>query len=145
MYKTIVVGTDNSPTAEAAVAKAAALAAAFSAALHVVSAVREPAAAAAVTASGGPFGAETAFSAIDLHEAAVNTTVDALRARGIDAKAWVYPGGATETILRVADQLGADLIVVGDKGLGGLRGLAGSVPGSITRKAPIDVYVAHTS
>ena len=53
MFRAIVVGTDGSPTAGDAVRRAASLAAAFGADLHVVNAYKPPAIVMATTAEPG--------------------------------------------------------------------------------------------
>ncbi|ASY65768.1 Universal stress protein UspA-related nucleotide-binding protein (plasmid) [Sinorhizobium sojae CCBAU 05684] len=56
----------------------------------------------------------------------------------------VEPGDYAETILAVADEIGADLIVIGSRGLGGLRGLLiGSVSQKVVQHAPCSVVVVR--
>ncbi|QFI69758.1 universal stress protein [Sinorhizobium alkalisoli] len=56
----------------------------------------------------------------------------------------VEPGDYAETILSVADEVGADLIVVGSRGLGRLRGLlVGSVSQKVVQYAPCSVVVVR--
>ena len=62
---------------------------------------------------------------------------------GVDAHAHVGHGDPTAFLLESAGVLGADLIVVGDRGLKGLRRMAGSVPNSLAHRATIDVLVRH--
>ena len=55
-------------------------------------------------------------------------------------------GEAADTIIAVADDEGADLIVVGNKGMtGASRFLLGSVPNKITHHAPCNVLVVRTT
>jgi len=54
------------------------------------------------------------------------------------------PGEADEAILRVAGEVGADLIVVGSKGMRGAGRLLGSVPNSVTHHASCSVLVVST-
>ncbi|WP_309233282.1 universal stress protein [Conexibacter sp. W3-3-2] len=55
-------------------------------------------------------------------------------------------GEAADAILRIADEQGADLIVVGNKGMtGAARFLLGSVPNKITHHAPCNVLVVRTT
>jgi len=49
-----------------------------------------------------------------------------------------------EAIIQVAEQVGADLIVVGNKGMKGVRRVLGSVPNSVAHAAPLSVLVADT-
>ncbi|WP_455274516.1 universal stress protein [Rhizobium herbae] len=56
----------------------------------------------------------------------------------------VEPGDYAETILAVAEELGADMIVVGSRGLGRLKGmLVGSVSQKIIQHAPCSVTVVR--
>ncbi len=51
-----------------------------------------------------------------------------------------------EAIISVAEQRGADLIVVGNKGMVGAgRFLLGSVPNKISHHAPCDVLIVRTT
>ena len=154
MYRTIVVGTDCSPTATAAVMKAADLAKLAGARLYLVSAY--PAAAKpapkvedfafAYTAVGG---GAVLFDPGDEGAAERRIHVDAmardLRAQGITVETRIEVGGAASVLVRLADTLDADLLVVGDRGLKGLRGVLGSVPERVTHRARLDVLVVHTT
>jgi nucleotide-binding universal stress UspA family protein len=144
MYRTIVVGTDCSPTATAAVMKAAELAKLTGAKLYLVSAY--PASASTYAAVGGavlfePEGPDNGAE-LRIH---VDAVARGLRAKGIDVETRVEAGGAASTLVRTADTLDADLLVVGDRGLKGLRGVLGSVPGRVTHRARLDVLVVHTT
>lgn len=56
----------------------------------------------------------------------------------------VEPGDYAETILAVADEIGADMIVVGSRGLGRLRGmLVGSVSQKVVQHAHCSVMVVR--
>jgi nucleotide-binding universal stress UspA family protein len=150
MYRSIVVGTDGSDTAGVAVDYAAGLARALGATLHVVSVYREPSLAAAATTSGA-LTVNTADMAKWSDEAMqelrnrVTGTCDRLRRQGANVVARVERGEPTSVLISVAADVEADLIVVGDRGLTGVRRLFGSVPGALTRKAPVAVLVVHTS
>jgi nucleotide-binding universal stress UspA family protein len=63
---------------------------------------------------------------------------------GTVAQARLSEGGAAEEIVALAEELGADLIVMGSRGLGGLkRTLMGSVSDSVVRHAHCPVMVAR--
>jgi nucleotide-binding universal stress UspA family protein len=68
-----------------------------------------------------------------------------LRAQGITVETRIEVGGAASVLVRLADTLDADLLVVGDRGLKGLRGVLGSVPERVTHRARLDVLVVHTT
>lgn len=65
------------------------------------------------------------------------------RAAGVDAKAYVaHALDPAPEIARIAEELGADLIVVGSRGLGVVRGaLMGSVSRSLVRHSKVPVTV----
>jgi nucleotide-binding universal stress UspA family protein len=66
-------------------------------------------------------------------------------ARGISAKGHVIGGNPDEALIAVAQQQGADLIVVGSHGRHGLHRLfLGSVAEGIVRKSPLPVLVVRT-
>ena len=147
MYKTIVVGTDGSTTARAAVAHAAGLAEAFGSSLHVVSAFRPPSVAVALAPE-----TMAAFAAHNADEEARANVEESLREiakeleqRGIAVSTYAVPAAAADAILDVAANVGADLIVVGSKGMSGARRIIGSVPNSVTHHAPCTVTVVRTA
>jgi nucleotide-binding universal stress UspA family protein len=54
-------------------------------------------------------------------------------------------GDAADALVEVAREEGADLIVVGNRGLGRRRVLMGTVPAKVAGAATCDVLVAHTT
>jgi nucleotide-binding universal stress UspA family protein len=146
MYRTIVVGTDCSSTADRAVRKAAEIAKLTGATVHLVSAYSGSVAAlAAASGAAGVLAADRPDVAIHEQTARVDAMADCLRVEGIETTARVEHGTAANTLVSVADDVGADLLVVGDRGLKGLRGILGSVPNRVTHQAQLDVLVVHTT
>ena len=148
MFRSIVVGTDGSATAAEAVRRAGALADAFSADLHVVSAYRPPAMVLAATADPGLV---SSVSLVDWEVAArddVCALLDRLAAEligvGMSVTTHAVPAHPATAILSVAEAVGADLIVVGNRGMRGARRLLGSVPNNIAHHAGCDVLVVDT-
>jgi nucleotide-binding universal stress UspA family protein len=143
MFKAIVVGTNGSETADIAVSRAVELAKLTGATLHVVSAY-EPAPA-RVGGSSPP--AEAAEWAITPHfkvDAVLDRATDIARGGGVEIEVHGPKGDAASAILSVAERAGADLIVLGSKGMQGARRVLGSVPNSVTHKAACSVYVVKT-
>ncbi len=55
-------------------------------------------------------------------------------------------GSATRSSVEVAEEVDADLIVVGNKGMTGARRfLLGSVPNKVSHHAPCSVFIARTT
>jgi nucleotide-binding universal stress UspA family protein len=68
-----------------------------------------------------------------------------LRDRGHQVTALLVQGPTIETILREADKVGAEVIVVGSHGRGKLFDLVvGSVSAGVIRKSPVPVLVVPT-
>jgi len=145
MYKVLVVGTDGSETADRAVAAAAEIARSWGSELHIVTATRAPRSGAAASATGAPLVDSGAGAAL-LEEGAKRVGEDALRthAEGLAAEAHAAQGNADDVILATAVEVGADLIVVGSKGMRGARRYLGSVPNSVAHGAHCAVLVVKT-
>ena len=144
MYKSIVVGTDGSPTADVALERAVGLASAFGATLHVVSAY-EPAPA---KVGGNPAPAEAAEWSISPHfkvDAVLERASDIAQGGKVEIKPHGPRGDAASAILSVAQEEQADLIVLGSRGMQGARRVLGSVPNTVSHKAPCDVLIVQTT
>jgi nucleotide-binding universal stress UspA family protein len=66
-------------------------------------------------------------------------------AAAVPMRTHALPGEPAEAIVRVAEEVGADLIVVGNKGLHGVRRVLGSVPNTVVHQAPCSVLVLDTT
>lgn len=74
--------------------------------------------------------------------ASLQTARDRLAAAGIAAECHVVAGEPAETIVRFAEQIGCDQIVIGARGLGSLPGLLlGSVTTRVLHLAKLPVLV----
>ena len=63
-----------------------------------------------------------------------------------DVKTVAVQGSPVEALLDVVRRENADLLVVGNRGLAGIKGrLLGSVPADATRRSECDVLVVHTT
>lgn len=146
-YGTIVVGTDGSSSSLRAVDTAAGLAAATGARLMLACAYEpmreEDRAAAAETLGDLAYKVEGANPATDALRAARARAV-AAGATDIDERA--VRGDATEVLIEIANDRGAGLVVVGNRGLNSIKGrILGSVPSTITHRARCDVLIVHTT
>jgi nucleotide-binding universal stress UspA family protein len=66
-----------------------------------------------------------------------------MRRGGIDCTTRVEEGDAADVVVRLADDCGADLLVIGNKGM--QRRVLGSVPDTIAHRAPCSVLVVKTT
>ena len=143
----MVVGTDGSETAGEAVRQASELAKQIGAKVHLVSAY-EP-------VPEGRLRDERDQVPDDLQwmvnpREDVNETLaqaaEGLAAQGIDVEIHAREGDPADAILDVAEEMNADLIVVGNKGMtGAKRFLLGSVPNKVSHHAPCSVMIIRTT
>ena len=138
MFQTVVVGADQSDTATEAVRQAIELVKLTGGRLHIVSAYRPQ----QFSTSGGE---EQALESGDLAESVLADHASRARAAGVEAQTHARSGAAAESICDVAAEIGADLIVVGNKGMVGVRRVLGSVPNSVAHHAPCSVLIADTT
>jgi len=143
-YTRILVGTDGSQTAGTAVETAANLARQLGAELHILSAYRSAAAGGA--AAIGPLGVFPDLTDGSLLEACqeIVDTATASCGHDVTTRSHVVPGSAADAIVGTAEAVGADLIVVGSKGMQGARRVLGSVPNSVAHHAGCDVLIVKT-
>jgi len=125
----VLVATHHSTTADQVVARAARLAVAVGAELHAVSVVQDPVIGAAV----GPAGAEALTRQSDEQRLTCAEALAHAAALGRNLGAVVtehlVQGEPAAQIAHVADTIGADLIVLGSRGLDSAgRYVLGSVP-----------------
>jgi len=142
MFSTIVVGTDGSDTASAAVEMAVQVARQNGAKLHLVSAIRAPSGVAGGGVSVGDSSGGEAYLRL-----AAEKMLDGVAGGvdGVDVEIHAGSGAPASVIVRFADELGADLIIVGSKGMQGKRRIIGSVPNSVAHNAGCHVLIAKTT
>jgi nucleotide-binding universal stress UspA family protein len=147
MFGTIVVGTDGSSTATEAVRQATELARSVGAKIYLVSAY-EP-------VPEGRLRDERQQIPEDLQwmvnpredvEQTLETGAGAITDAGLEVETLAREGDPADAILDVAEEKGADLIVIGNKGMtGAKRFLLGSVPNKVSHHAPCSVMIIRTS
>lgn len=147
MLDRIVVGTDGSETAAAAVHQAIEMARRFDASLDIVS-TYEP-------VKQGRLKVENEDLPGDLRHTVgpredVNLLLEAAageaRSAEIETSIHAREGDPADALLDVAEEHGADLIVVGNKGMTGARRFVlGSVPNNVSHNAPCGVYIVRTT
>lgn len=147
MFRAIVVGTDGSATAAEAVRRAGVLADAFSADLHVVSAYRLPAMVLAAAAEPGVVPSavhQCEEVARDDARHLLEAVAGELVGVGDSVTTHAIRASPAAALLAVADEVHADLIVVGNRSMKGARRVLGSVPSSVSHHACCDVLVVDT-
>ncbi len=144
MFESILVGTDGSDAAGAAVARAVRLAAALQARLQIVSAY-EPVPERHLRVERVQVPSDVQVNMRD----EVLALLESARGQAADAgvsriETFARVGDAADAILDVAEEQGADLIVVGNKGMtGATRFLLGSVPNKVSHHAPCSVLIVR--
>jgi nucleotide-binding universal stress UspA family protein len=154
VYANIVVGTDLSEAAAKAVDQAAALAKAFGAKLHIVTGFKSAMASnlPASTLEAMAYGVAAEL----LHEAEskigdeVRSTLEGLAKRyesdGVLVQTYGCGAEPADALLEVAESTNADLIVVGNRGMTGVkRFVLGSVPNKVAHHASCSVLIVHTT
>jgi nucleotide-binding universal stress UspA family protein/nitrite reductase/ring-hydroxylating ferredoxin subunit len=126
-YRTILAGTDDSPTATRALRHAARLTKQLRGELVVLCAFEPP----AIRAEAVPGILERA-RAVAAEE-------------GVDARGMLQLGPPAETIVDVANRHRVDLIVLGNQGMGRARRFSlGGVADGVAHRAPTDVLIVDT-
>jgi nucleotide-binding universal stress UspA family protein len=147
VFATIVVGTDGSETAREAVRQAVELAGRLGARLAIVSAYEPvPAARLREEAREVPPDLQWTINPREDVDATLRDAAEAARAGGVEAQTYARQGDPADAILDVAEEQGADLVVVGNKGMTGARRfLLGSVPNRVSHHAPCSVLIIRTT
>jgi nucleotide-binding universal stress UspA family protein len=146
MYNAIVVGTDGSDRAAVAVRHALNLAKMSGATLHVVHAVRP--------VSTSMMGAEY------IDPTTIATTRSAMRDEGdqicarvgteaegerVSAEMHNVDGDPADVLITVSEDVQADLVVVGNRGMSGIKRFAlGSIPNKVAHRSSCSVLIVDT-
>ena len=141
VYSNIVVGTDGSEPAWRAVTHAVGLAKATGAALHVVQGVPRPMHEAGL--AGVPVTPPSMQESVDTFKAFLDAQVEPLDHEPLSVE--VREGNAADVLMDVADEVDADVIVVGSRGMSGAkRFVLGSVPNAVSHHARCAVLIVKT-
>jgi nucleotide-binding universal stress UspA family protein len=144
-YQTVLVGTDGSDSSLRAVDRAAQIAGGAGAKLIVATAYfpqSEDARAADVLKDEGYKLSGNAPIYAILREA--KERAHTAGAKDVEEKAVI--GAPVDALVDLAEEIKADLLVVGNVGLSTIAGrLLGSVPANVARRSKSDVLIVHTS
>ena len=150
MYGVIVVGTDGSETAGVAVRHAAGLAKLTGATLHIVLAYQAVSMGNLALAGTLPAWTED-IEGVNESIAAASELVcshaaaEALQ-NGVEVKTHVLAGDPADLIVTVAEDVHADLVVVGNRGMTGVRRFVlGSVPNKVSHRCPCSLLIVNTT
>jgi len=137
VISTVAVGTDGSETAREAVKQAAEFARRFDAKLVLLSAFKD----------GPPppdaDEAQWAYSPAAQVREILSRTEEEMNDSGIECTTAIDEGDPAEVLVRLADDCGADVLVIGNKGM--QRRVLGSVPKSVAHNADCSVFVVKTT
>ena len=147
MFDRIVVGTDGSETATEAVKTAIELAKLSKGKLEIVSAyapIPQDRLKQEVEGISGDV-SHVVNPREDVQFILDNAAAEAKKAK-VDVVTHPREGDPADAILDVAEENGADLVLIGNKGMTGARRfLLGSVPNKISHHAPCDVWIVKTT
>lgn len=139
MISKIAVGTDGTATANEAVKQAAEIARKFDAKLVLLSVFDD---------SAGPSAGEDIELQWSSNPAARVRSIlerleEDLKLKGIETETRAAPGDPGKVLTQLAEECGADLLVIGNKGM--QRRVLGSVPNTVTHRANCSVLVVKTT
>ncbi|OBI94488.1 universal stress protein [Mycobacterium alsense] len=149
VYQTVVVGTDGSDSSLRAVDRAAEIAADHGAKLIVVTAhlpVPQERGRYAIP-PGSDHGQDyRTVGEAPYYAILQNARERAHQAGARDVEERSVAGAPINVLVRLAEEVRADLLVVGNVGLSSVAGrLLGSVPSEVSRKVRTDVLIVHTT
>ena len=134
----ILLGYDDTEASKRALERAIELAKAFQAKLLVTSV------APTVQAAGRSMGALDPTDSPERHQAELEQAAAVIKAAGLSAELLPAIGHPAETIVQIAGDEGADMIVVGTREPGFVERLLGqSISQAVARHASCDVLIVH--
>ena len=144
MIQTITVGTDGSDTASKAVEFALDVAEKFGAKVVVASSYR-PVGEDRLRQEQreAPQDIQWSINPTEDVDKALRSAEELARERGLEVTSEARQGDPAEVLCDIAEQHGADLLVVGNKGMH--RRVLGSVPNSVSHNAPCSVVIVKTT
>jgi len=144
MIQTVAVGTDGSETASKAVDFAFDVAEKFGAKVVICSSYKPVSEDRVRQAQkDAPEDIQWSINPTQEVDAALRSVEERARERGIEAVSEAREGDPADVLCEIAEQHGADVLVVGNRGMH--RRVLGSVPNSVSHKAPCSVMIVKTT
>ena len=144
MVGTIAVGTDGSDTAQKAVDFALDMAQRYGAKVVLASAYT-PVSESRVRReqANAPADIQWSINPSEEVDATLRSVEDDAKERGLEYASEARNGDPADVLVDIAEAHGADVIVVGNKGMH--RKILGSVPNSVSHNAPCSVMIVKTA
>lgn len=143
-YSSVAVGTDGTPRSLAAVRTAASLARVYSAKITVICAHYSASGSVLNSTNAELTGANT-ITETESQEILSRAEAVAREEEAHDVELISRAGKPANVLIEAVAEIGADLLVVGNKGMHSLAGrVFGTVPGNVAVKAPVDVMLVDT-
>jgi nucleotide-binding universal stress UspA family protein len=140
MFESVVVGVDGSATAAEAFRYALDLVKLSGGKLHLVTAYKKT----VVSTSGLPDEFVDVAGPGAQASALLDDLASRARAAGIEAETHALKEDPADAIVAVAEDNNVDLIVVGNKGMKGVRRVLGSVPNDVAHRATCSTLIVQT-
>ena len=144
MVQTVAVGTDGSGTADKAVEFAIDLAARYEAKIVFISAyvpVRESRL--SRERAEAPEDLQWMINPVEDVDATLRACEERAEEQGLRWASEAREGDAAKILVELAESNGADILVIGNKGM--QRKVLGSVPNSVSHNAPCSVVIVKTT
>jgi nucleotide-binding universal stress UspA family protein len=143
MIQTIAVGTDGSDTAKRAVEVAMDMAERYGAKLVLASAYRPVSETRVVhERDAAPADVQWSINPSQEVDATLRDAEELARERGIQFLSEARTGDPADVLIEIATDRDADVLVVGNQGMH--RRVLGSVPNSVSHRAPCSVFIVKT-
>jgi nucleotide-binding universal stress UspA family protein len=144
MVQTVAVGTDGSGTADKAVEFALDLAARYEAKIVFISAYN-PVSESRLRREAGeaPDDVQWMINPAEDVDATLRDCEERAEQRGLRWASEARQGDAAKILVELAESNGADILVIGNKGM--QRRVLGSVPNSVSHHAPCSVLIVKTT
>jgi nucleotide-binding universal stress UspA family protein len=144
MIEKVAVGTDGSETADKAVDFAFDVAEKFGATVVICRSYR-PVSEDKIRRDQreAPEDIQWSINPTQEVDSTLNAAAERARSRGLETVTEAREGDPADVLCEIAEAHGADLLVVGNKGM--QRRVLGSVPNSVSHKAPCSVVIVKTT